>query len=184
MVANWSAKAVDDSSLDAVRVMLTRPLAATDSTGQPNTLPLVDRRDLFWSPAMLEYSDKTVLYIREQSWNTNGVRKMFASEQDYLNGLSVFLFTTALMYQARHPDAAWPLYPGFKLISGSSPAIQHFVSRISADRKSLETLAAMAGEDAGRFKEKWPERINVLNAASLGGRHDIMLHWSPIQQQI
>lgn len=176
-LANWGTKAADDMLLDVLRLLLTQPLATTESGGQTATLPLVDRRDLFWPEGLFGRADLAVQYIRTESWGNEGLQKMFASQQDYLNGLSRFLFTAALLHDARHPDETWPLYPGFKLIPGSSAALTAFARKLSIDAGLVEPLAKAANEDVATFKAKWPERVRRLNDAKLGGRYDLFLDW-------
>lgn len=183
-LANWGAKAADDMSLDLLRLLLTQPLETVESAGQTTTLPLVDRRDLFWPEGLLGLADLAVQYLQTESWSNEGLQEMFASRQDYLNGLSRFLFTAALLHDARHPHETWPVYPGFKLIRGSSAALRAFVTRLSMDPSLVEALAKAANEDVATFKAKWPERVRRLNDAKLGGRYDLFLDWVRVPEQI
>jgi len=184
LLANWGAKAADDMLLDILRFLLTQPLETTESTGQAATLPLVDRRDLFWPEGLFGRADLAVQYLQTESWTNDGLQNMFMSKQDYLNGLSRFLFTAALIYDARHPDKLFPLYPGFKLIRGSSASITAFARKLSIDASLVEPLAKAANEDVAIFKAKWPERVKRLNAAQLGGRYDLYLDWDRVPEQI
>ncbi len=109
---------------------------------------------------------------------------MFATRQDYLDGLSRVLFLTAVIFDARHPDDEWHLFPGFKLIDGSSRSIRAFVSKISASADDLATPAKMANEDADTFRANWPARIKRLNEAKLGGRMDLFLDWESVPDSI
>jgi hypothetical protein len=181
-LANWGAKAADDMLLDVLRLLLTQPLATTESSGQTATLPLVDRRDLFWPAGLFDRADLAVQYLQTESWTNDGLQKMFASQQDYLNGLSRFLFSAALIHDAR--DETLPLYPGFKLIRGSSATITAFVKKLSADSGLIEALARAAGEDTTTFRARWPERVRRLNDAKLGGRYDLFLDWGRVPEQI
>jgi len=183
-LANWGAKAADDMSLDVLRLLLTQPLATTESSGQAATLPLVDRRDLFWPEGLFGRGDLAVQYLQTESWTNDGLQKMFASQQDYLNGLSRFLFSAALIHDARHADETLPLYPGFKLIRGSSAPITAFAKKLSADLSLTEALAKAAGEDTTTFRARWPERVRRLNDAKLGGRYDLFLDWVRVPEQI
>jgi len=183
-LANWGAKAADDMSLDLLTLLLTQPLETVESTGQTATLPLVDRRDLFWPEGLLGLADLAVQYLQTESWTNDGLQKMFASQQNHLNGLSRFLFSAALIHDARHPDETWPLYPGFKLMRGSSAAITAFAKKLSANPSLIEALAKAAAEDAVTFRARWPERAHRLNEAKLGGRMDIFLDWTRIPQEI
>lgn len=183
-LANWGAKAADEMGLDILGLLLTHPLTTTESSGQAATLPVVDRRDFFWPEGLFGRADLAVRYLQEESWSNEGLQRMFASRQDHLGGLSRFLFTAALIYDARHPDEYMPLYPGFKLIRGSSGAVRAFVSRVRADPKLVGALAQMAGEDVPTFRANWPERRRRLNEAPLGGRHDLFSDWEHIQEDI
>jgi hypothetical protein len=185
-LASWGAKAADDMSLDILGFLLTQPLETTGSTGQAATLPLVDRRDLFWPEGMLGWADLAVQYLQKESWGNQGLQRMFASQEDYLAGLSRFLFTAALIHDARHRDEPWPLplYPGFKLIPRSSAALTALVKKLSMDPKLVEPIANMANEDVATFKAKWPERVRRLNDAKLGGRYDLFLDWDRVPEQI
>jgi hypothetical protein len=181
-LANWGAKAADDMLLDILRLLLTQPLATTESSGQTATLPLVDRRDLFWPEGLFDRADLAVQYLQTESWTNDGLQKMFASQQDYLNGLSRFLFSAALIHDAR--GETLPLYPGFKLIRGSSAAITAFAKKLSADPSLIEALAKAASEDTAAFRARWPERVRRLNDAKLGGRYDLYLDWDRVPGQI
>jgi hypothetical protein len=183
-LANWGAKAVDDMSLDILGFLLTHPLDTIESSGQAATLPLVDRRDLFWPEGLFGRADLAVRYLQTESWGSEGLQRMFASQQDHLSGLSRFLFTAALIYDARHPEEAWPLYPGFKLIPGSSGALRAFASKLRTDPKLVEPIARMANEDVTTFKAKWSERVKRLNDAPVGGRLELFLGWDRIPEQI
>ena len=184
VLATWGAKAAEDMSLNILGILLTHPLETLQSTRQLVTLSLVDRRDMFWPEALLGYADLGVQYLTEEPWKSSAVANMFATQQDYLDGLSRFLFTAALLYDARHPDEYMPLYPGFKLIHGGCGAVRAFVSRVRADPKLVAALAQMAGEDVPTFRANWPERRRRLNEAPLGGRHDLFSDWEHIQQDI
>jgi hypothetical protein len=183
-LANWGAKAADDMSVDILRFLLTHPLETIESTGQPATLPLVDRRDLFWPEGFFGRADLAVQYIRTESWGNDGLQRMFASQQDHLDGLSRFLFTAALIYDATHPDDALPLYPGFKLLPGAWATLTAFAGRLSADPTLIEALAKAVGEDAATFRSRWPQRVRRLNDAPLGGRYDILLDWQRIPEEL
>jgi hypothetical protein len=183
-LANWGAKAADDMGLDILGLLLTHPLTTTESGGQAATLAVVDRRDFFWPEGLFGRADLAVRYLQEESWSNEGLQRMFPLRQDHLGGLSRFLFTAALIYDARHPEEYMPLYPGFKLIRESSDAVRAFVSRVRADPKLVGALAQMAGEDVPTFRANWPERRRRLNEAPLGGRHDLFLDWDRIQEDI
>jgi hypothetical protein len=183
LVANWCAKAADLTSLNIMSVLLTRPLAIIESTGKASTLPFVDRRDLFWPEAMLNYADTGVRYVKDESWKNTGMRDLFASEGDYLGGLSVFFFLAGLLYQVRQRDPNSPLYPGFKLIQGSSASIEHFLAKISSDARLIQKLAEMANLSVESFRAGWPDWIKILNDASLGGRY-FTGRWAPIRLDI
>jgi hypothetical protein len=184
VMATWGAKAADQMSASLLATLLTHPLDTMDASGEPATLPLADRRDMFWPRAMLDRADVAVRYLKEEPWNNTDVTRMFASQQDYLDGLSLFLFLAALLYEARHAAQWPPLYPGFKLVQGSWSALRAFVSKLSTDLRLAEAIANMASEDVGTFKARWPERANRLNEASVGGAVHPLFSWGRIPGQI
>jgi len=185
ILANWAAKAADDMSLDMLGLILTHSLEAIDAQGQASAVPLVERPDLFWPNALLDHADFAVQYIKERSWENPYLCQMFASRQDYLKGLSIFLFVAALTYDARQGGQGWPLYPGFKLIEGSSQTLRAFVDKLSSNASLVTSLAGMANEDRETFKAKWPERIRRLNEAELGSRHwSSHFNWRGIPEQL
>jgi len=177
VLATWGAKAADCTLLPVLATLLTHPLETIEAGGQAATLPLVDRRDMFHPDALLDHADLAVRYLQEEPWKNPGVTTMFASRQDYLSGLSQFLFLASLLHEARHPDDSWPLYPGFKLVDDSSRSLQALVARISTSRQLMDGLARMANEDIDTFRSNWPKRARCLNEAELGGHywpsHDI-----------
>ena len=184
LLATWGAKASENMSFNVLTTLLTHPLETVQATGQPATLPLVGRRDMFWPHALLGWADLAVRYLKEEPWNNTDVARMFASQQDYLDGLSLFLFLAALLYETRQAEEWPPLYPGFKLIHGSLRTLAAFVSKLSTDPKLLEAIANMANEDVPTFKATWPERANRLNDASLGGAAHPLFSWGRIPGQI
>jgi hypothetical protein len=145
---------------------------------------LVDRRNMFHPHALLDGADLAPRYLEQEPWKNSHVPKMFASQQDYLDGLSVFLFLAALVHETRHANETWPLYPGFKLISGASRAVRAFLSKLSSRPNLVRALADMANEDVREFKDNWPQRARRLNDAQLGGQMDIRVHWARIPEQI
>ena len=168
VLATWGAKAAEQTSASVLATLLTHPLDTVEWSGQSATLPLVDRRDLFHPHALLDRADLGARYLTEEPWKNSDVAKMFASQQDYLSGLSQFLFLAALLHEARHPDESWPLYPGFKLVQGSSRSIHTLVGRISMRPQLMDSLARMPNEDAETFRSNWPKRARRLNDAGLG----------------
>jgi len=172
VLATWGAKAAEQTSASVLATLLTHPLETVEFSGQPATLCLVDRRDMFHPAGLLDQADLAVRYLTEEPWKNSDVAKMFASQQeDYLSGLSQFLFLAALLREARHPDESWPLYPGFKLVKGSSRALHTLVGRISTRPQFMDSLARMANEDVETFRSNWPKRARRLNQAELGGRY-------------
>jgi len=171
VLATWGAKAAEQTSASVLATLLTHPLETVEFSGQPATLCLVDRRDMFHPAALLDQADLAVRYLQEEPWKNSDGAKMFADQQDYLSGLSQFLFLAALLREVRHPDESWPLYPGFKLVKGSSRSIHTLISRISMRPQLMDSLARMANEDAETFRSNWPRRARRLNEAELGGRH-------------
>jgi hypothetical protein len=171
MLATWGAKAADCTLLPVLATLLTHPLETIEAGGQAATLPLVDRRDMFHPDALLDHADLAVRYLQEEPWKNPGVARMFASRQDYLSGLSQFLFLATLLHEARHPNDNWPLYPGFKLVEGHSRSIHTLVGRISTQAQLMDSLARMANEDVETFRSNWPKRARRLNDTELGGRY-------------
>lgn len=168
VLATWGAKAAEQTSASVLATLLTHPLETVEFSGQPATLCLVDHRDMFHPAALLDHADLAVRYLQEEPWKNSDVAKMFANQQDYLSGLSQFLFLAALLREARHPDESWPLYPGFKLVEGSSRSLHTLISRISIRPQLMDSLARMANEDAETFRSNWPKRARRLNDAGLG----------------
>ncbi|MDP2950223.1 MAG: hypothetical protein Q8P22_11875 [Chloroflexota bacterium] len=179
VLATWGAKAAEDMSLNVLGTLLTNPLETVEATGQAATLCLVDRRDMFHPGGLLDRADLAVRYLQDEPWKNSEVAKMFASRQDYLNGLSRLLFLAALLREARHPDDSWPLYPGFKLVDGSSRSLHAFVGRISTSPQLMDSLAKMANEDVATFRSNWPKRARRLNQAELGDRYFTLFHDFP-----
>ena len=170
ILTNCGAKAADNLSVELLHVILDSPLEAATSSGQNRLAPLIERRNMFFSEGMLGFADLTVLYVARESWKSGGVRAAFASQQDFNNGLARFLFLAALVTDVRFPDK-WGPYPGFKLIPGASAAIAALIQRLSANPELVAAVASLAGEAEINFRERFPERINAINKASLGHRY-------------
>jgi hypothetical protein len=184
LMCSWGAKAADIVAPELLKLLLTVPLSSLEPSGRASNLAMVDRRDLFWPEAMLDYADLGVRYLQEEPWNNPGLRRMFAGQDDYNAGLAVFLFFAALVYGARHPQSAWPLYPGFKLIPRSSHGIQRFVAKMFADESAVDAIATAIPETNDAFRAAWPERIRLLNGAALGSKYDIWSRWQRIPESI
>jgi hypothetical protein len=161
---------------------LTEPVVTRDGS-EIDDSPLGSRSELFHPDAFLDRADLAVRYIEESSLQSLGVRSMFAGERDYKDALAVFLFVAGLVYLGRNPQEHWPLYPGFKLIEGSSTAIRTFVSILQHSADLIRELAAMTGEGPGMFKENWGRRVQILNDAELGG-HYRLYDWRPVPLEI
>lgn len=167
VLASWSAKGVDQGSLAILRVLLTSPLQTVDASGQVSSRPLVDRGDLFYAEGLLGYANLTVTYLSQASWEHKGLREMFATREDYLSGLAVFLFLTDFLFVARNAGREFRIYPAYRLVEGSTEALHRFVARLPESSDQLEELASMTGESLGDFRKNWAERVRTLNDARL-----------------
>lgn len=170
ILCNCGAKAVDNSSVGLLRAILDSPLEAATSSGQSRVAPLIERRNMFFSEAMLGFADLTVLYLARESWNSSGIQSTFVSQQDFYEGLAGFLFVAALVTAVRLPDR-WGPYPGFKLINGASASIAALIHRLSTSPRLVAEMADIAGETESDFRARFSERVDALNKAELGHRY-------------
>jgi MinD-like ATPase involved in chromosome partitioning or flagellar assembly len=179
---NWGAKAIDNQSFRMTGALLGTPVSTDGTSGEGRTAKISERTDLFFSEGMLGRADLTVRYIERSSWEDRIATPFFAGQEDYRDGLSVFLFLITMLGNEQRPDRR-PLYPGFKLIPGSPRAIRSFIAKISGSG-SLPDLAELFGEDVATFRTRWSERVKIINEAQLGYRYDFGSEWPRLPPEI
>ncbi len=173
VLANWSAKAIDNGSMEGLGTLLFTPLQSEAFGGQPVSQCLVEREDMFYSQAFLGHADDTLRYICQESVKSEGIMKFFSNDRDYLGALAVFFFMVDFMFFPRHAADNYRVFPAFRLIPGGPDAVRAFLDRMKSNGDLFAEVARLAGEDVPSFKQKWPERIKHINEAKLGGDRDL-----------
>ncbi len=168
LLANWTAKALDNSRVDGAASLLRTPIQAEDHTGKVTIQPTIERGHMFYSDAFLGFADLTTRYLEERSWTNEGLRTYFASEADYQHALAVALFMVDFLYVALHPEQEARIYPAYRQIEDGTNGVSRFLQRVSIDPALLAAFARAVDEDPATFKQRWPDRIKPINEAELG----------------
>jgi hypothetical protein len=172
LLANWSAKAIDNRRLDGLGSLLLTPLQTQGHSRELLSQPLIERGELFYSEAFMGYANFTTQYLFTRSWESEGVRRLFGTREDYLGSLAVFFFIDDFIYVTRHPGQDVRIYPAFRQIENGTEAVRSFIARVAASGALLEGWAKLVNETADAFKDRWAERIAPINAAPTGDPFD------------
>lgn len=176
------ARAIDNWSAKTVGLLLGQPLQANDMFDGVQTLSLVDRRDLFYPPAFLEYADLGARYLADLFPKSRGIERLFISEKQYRENLAVAYFLVTMINLARHPSESEPLFPGFKLIEDSSTSVLGFVQRLKRSPEMIGSLSGVVGESPADFRTAWARRMAVINEATLGPRYFTL--WRAVHENL
>lgn len=163
------AKALDMESFDILRIVLSEPIESEDQMGNFTNRSLLERADLFYPEAFLGYADHPIKYLQGLWARQAHLKTFFSTEQYYSFTVAKFLMVVTLA--ASTFRGGRPLYPGYRLMPESRRAMSSLCSRLAKKDSYLEGIAKALGESSTDFRQKWSERVTLVNNVKSGTRY-------------
>ena len=165
------AAALEYDAYAALKTLMTSRIDSVEPGGGVARLGLTSRAELLHPDALLGYADLACKYLDGVFARNEHVRSMFVDQEDYSEKLAVFLFLWAVGSDIAQPQEKYPLYPGYKLITGAQTALRSFTQRLNEEEAHLAGIASVFGLDSAQFSARWKTIATRLNEAALGGRY-------------